>query len=45
MEKAYDRDMSFMLIEVDKNQMYFEVISRTSEVVDKGTVPNNTQKS
>ena len=44
-ENAYDRDMSFMLIEVDKNQMYFEVISRTGEVVDKGTVPNNTQKS
>ena len=44
-EKAYDRDMSFMLVEIDKNQMYFEVISRTGEVVDKGTVPNGTRKS
>jgi len=44
-EKAYDRDMSFMLIEVDKNQMYFEVISRTGEVVDKGALPNNVRKT
>jgi 3',5'-cyclic AMP phosphodiesterase CpdA len=44
-EKSYDRDMSFMLIEIDKNQMYFEVISRTGEVVDKGAVPNGTHKS
>jgi 3',5'-cyclic AMP phosphodiesterase CpdA len=44
-EKAYDRDMSFMLIEIEKNQMYFEVISRTGEVVDKGAVPNGTHKS
>ena len=39
-EKAYDRDMSFMLIEVDDNQMHFQVVSRTSETVDSGVISN-----
>jgi hypothetical protein len=39
-EKAYDRDMSFMLVEINDNQMHFQVISRTGETVDSGVIPN-----
>jgi hypothetical protein len=37
-EKAFDRDMSFMLVEINGDQMYFQVVSRTNEVVDSGVV-------
>ncbi len=37
-EKAYDKDMSFMLVEVNKDRMHFQVISRTGETVDSGTI-------
>ena len=36
--KAYDNDMSFMLIEVDDKQMHFQVVSRTGETVDSGII-------
>lgn len=36
--KAYDNDMSFMLVEIDDDQMHFQVISRTGETVDSGVV-------
>ncbi len=32
--KAYDNDLSFMLVEIDKDLMHFQVISRTGETVD-----------
>ena len=35
-DKAYDRDMSFMLVEVNGSQLHFQVISRTGETVDAG---------
>jgi hypothetical protein len=38
--KSYDRDMSFMLIEIDDKQMHFQVITRTNETVDFGVIPN-----
>ena len=37
-EKAFDSDMSFMLLEVAGDQMYFQVISRTGETVDSGMI-------
>jgi hypothetical protein len=36
--KAYDDDMSFMLIEVAGDEMHFQVISRTGETVDSGVI-------
>ena len=42
MDKAYDSDMSFMLIEVAGDQMYFQVISRTGETVDSGVIARPT---
>jgi hypothetical protein len=39
-EKAYDADMSFMLVEITKDAMHFQVVSRTGETVDSGVLPN-----
>jgi hypothetical protein len=36
--KAYDRDMSFMLIEVNGRQLHFQVVSRSGETVDSGVL-------
>jgi len=44
-EKAYDADMSFMLLEVVKDQLYFQVITRTGETVDSGIIPNLRKKA
>jgi hypothetical protein len=44
-EKAFDNDMSFMLAEVVKNQLYFQVISRTGETVDSGILANQRKKT
>ena len=43
--KAYDRDMSFMLIEVNDNQMHFQVVSRAGETVDSGIITNSRKKT
>lgn len=44
-EKAYDNDMSFMLVEISDNQMHFQVISRTGETVDSGVIANQDRKN
>jgi hypothetical protein len=41
-DKAYDNDMSFMLIEVAGDQMYFQVVTRTGETVDSGVIARPT---
>lgn len=43
-EKAYDKDMSFMLAEIVNNQMFFQVISRTGETVDSGVLVSRKKK-
>jgi hypothetical protein len=42
--KGYDRDLSFMLFEVDGKQMYFQAISRTGETIDSGVMLNQKAK-
>lgn len=42
--KGFDRDMSFMLFEVDGGRMYFQVLSRTGETVDSGMLMNQRVK-
>jgi 3',5'-cyclic AMP phosphodiesterase CpdA len=37
--KGFDTDMSFMLVEIAKDQMFFETIARTGKVIDSGIVP------
>jgi len=44
-EKFFDRDMSFMLVEVVDNQLHFQVLSRTGETVDAGVLPNQRKKN
>jgi hypothetical protein len=36
--KAFDQDQSFMLVEIDGNQLSFQAISRTGTTVDSGTL-------
>jgi predicted phosphodiesterase len=35
--KGFDSDLSFMLLEIDGNEMYFQTLSRTGQTVDQGT--------
>jgi hypothetical protein len=35
---AFDQDQSFMLVEIDGNQLSFQAISRTGTTVDSGTI-------
>lgn len=44
-EKAFDRDMSFMLLEIAGDQLHFQVISRTGETVDSGVLMKQQPKS
>ncbi len=44
-EKAFDTDLSFMLFEVVKDEMFFQVISRKGETVDSGIIPNLRKKA
>lgn len=37
-EKGFDTDLSFMMIEIDKNEMHYQVISRKDETVDSGVI-------
>jgi predicted phosphodiesterase len=39
-DKAYDTDMSFMLLEIHDNQLYYQVVSRAGETVDSGVIAN-----
>jgi hypothetical protein len=36
--KAFDKDMSFMLVEIVNGAMHFQVLSRTGETVDSGVL-------
>ena len=42
--KAFDKDMSFMLVEIANGEMYFQVLSRTGTTVDSGVLPNLRRK-
>ena len=42
--KGFDRDLSFMLIEVDGKQMHFQAISRMGEIIDSGVLLNQQAK-
>jgi hypothetical protein len=35
---SYDKDNSFMIIEIDETEMAFKSISETGEVVDSGII-------
>jgi 3',5'-cyclic AMP phosphodiesterase CpdA len=37
--KGFDTDLSFLVAEIDGDQMYFNAISRRGQVVDSGVIP------
>jgi Calcineurin-like phosphoesterase len=43
--KAYDDDMSFMLVEVAGQDLHFQVVSRTGETVDSGVLSHQKKKA
>ncbi|HEX8845804.1 MAG TPA: metallophosphoesterase [Pyrinomonadaceae bacterium] len=43
--KAFDTDLSFMLLEVVGDKMYFQVVSRAGAIVDSGILQNQKKKS
>jgi len=44
-EKAFDKDMSFMLLEIAGDELHFQVISRTAETVDSGVLTKQKRQS
>jgi 3',5'-cyclic AMP phosphodiesterase CpdA len=36
--KGFDTDLSFMVAEIDGDQMYFNVVSRTGQIIDSGVI-------
>jgi len=42
---SFDRDRSFMVIEVAGSEMYFQSISRTGQIVDSGVIHRQTRQS
>ncbi|HET9181142.1 MAG TPA: metallophosphoesterase [Candidatus Angelobacter sp.] len=40
--KGFDEDRTFMIVEIAGDKMYFQVISRTGETVDSGTLPRSS---
>ncbi|HJQ69694.1 MAG TPA: metallophosphoesterase [Blastocatellia bacterium] len=43
-EKSFDKDLSFMLVEIVDDQMHFQVISRTGETIDQGVLTTRESK-
>jgi hypothetical protein len=43
-EKAFDKDLHFMLIEIVDDHMHFQVISRTGETIDSGVLARQSKK-
>jgi hypothetical protein len=42
--KAFDQDMSFMLVEIAGNQLSFQTISRTGTTVDSGALQRQARR-
>jgi len=40
---GYDQDLSFMLMEIEKDELHFQVISRTGATVDSGVIQRRTE--
>jgi predicted phosphodiesterase len=41
--EAFDQDRSFMLIEIDGDELHFQAISRTGETIDHGTIRRRSE--
>jgi hypothetical protein len=38
MERGFDRDRTFMLVEISGDRLYFQTVARTGETVDAGEI-------
>jgi 3',5'-cyclic AMP phosphodiesterase CpdA len=45
MQKGFDSDRGFMLIEIGGDKLYFQVISRTGQTIDAGVFDRQAQPS
>jgi predicted phosphodiesterase len=45
MEKGFDTDRSFMLVEIAADKLYFQTISRAGRTIDSGSVPRQSQSN
>jgi predicted MPP superfamily phosphohydrolase len=43
MERSFDRDRTFMLVEIDGDNLFFQTVSRAGVTVDAGEVSRQTQ--
>ena len=44
MEKGFDSDQGFMLIEISGDQLFFQTISRQRQTIDSGVVARQSLK-
>lgn len=44
-DEGFDKDLSFMLVEIAGDDLYFQVISRTGKTVDSGVIHRTTSKT
>jgi predicted MPP superfamily phosphohydrolase len=44
-EKSFDQDLHFMLIEIDDDELYYQVISRSGKTVDSGMLLHQRKKN
>jgi len=45
MEKGFDTDRSFMLIEMAGDKLYFQTISRAGHTIDSGSLQRQSQSA
>jgi hypothetical protein len=45
MEKGFDTDRSFMLVEIAGDQLHFQTISRAGQTIDSGALQRQSQSS
>lgn len=45
MEKGFDTDQGFMLVEINGEKLYFQVISRGGKTIDAGALDRQIQPS
>jgi len=43
MDTSFDRDRTFMLVEIDGSNLYFQTVSRSGETVDAGKLTRQTE--
>jgi hypothetical protein len=45
MEKGFDTDRSFMLVEIAGDKLHFQTISRAGQTIDSGVLQRQSQSS